>query len=151
MVAVRVVVEVLLFSPIRRVAGVLSALVDGEGRDADAGQTEMVGTVVVPGHGVRIRLQGQAKLLRRCLHLRIEGGAIGASELHRYGIADRQQHVIVEIERDLRCRNGWMESKIFRAKQSLLFGCNGRKDDAVGRRNRSVREGVDKFEENSAA
>ena len=80
------------------------ALIDGKGGNADASQRKMVGAVVVAGHGCRIGQQRQVEGFGDRLHGGPEVDALGAAQAHRAGNADGQQHVVVEIERDLRRR-----------------------------------------------
>ena len=100
----------------------LHAFADREGRDADAGQTEMVGAVEVSGLGARIGTDRQPEFLRGGLHRRIEVGALRAGDLHFFGRSQRLHVVVIQIQSDLSGGNWRMFAQILRAQQSLLLG-----------------------------
>src|SRR5207253_5034140 len=61
-VAVVDVVFGLSFAPGGVVPFEFEALADGEGRDADVGQAEMIGAIIVAGFGARVGSNGEAEV-----------------------------------------------------------------------------------------
>src|SRR5215472_16857073 len=108
-------------------------MADGDRRCADAGEAEMIGAVVVTSTRKLVGLNRQVKGFCCLLYFRIEVRALGPADIRCGGNADRVQHVIVQVERDLRRGNRRMHAQPLRAEQSLLFSGDRSEVDAVWR------------------
>ena len=76
-VVLLVVFVVLLQAPGFVMALILQAFVDGERRNPDAGETEVIGTIVVTGFRMSIRTNSEAEIFRRGLYGAVERRALG--------------------------------------------------------------------------
>src|ERR1019366_9353808 len=72
------IVAGLLLAPLRVMTLVLIAFVNGERRHAGARETEMIGAIIVPCAGLRVRHNRQAKLFGGSLDRGIKSSALGA-------------------------------------------------------------------------
>src|SRR5258708_28158083 len=103
------------------VAFVFQAFADGKRRNAYAGQTEMVGAVVVPGFGTRIRSNRQVKCFCHRLHYWIKRGALRPAYFYLFGITNWCERIIIQVEGTFRGGNGGVLAHEFGAQQPLLL------------------------------
>ena len=113
-------VLVLLLAPGVIVAFVEVAGFDGEGRDADAGEREVVGAVVAAGGGFGVRDDGEVEALRRGLDCWKECRPLRSVDIHLEGGADGEEHVVVDIEGDLAGGDGWVLAEVFGPRRPVL-------------------------------
>src|SRR5258708_38351434 len=116
------------------VAFVLQDFADGKRRNAYAGQAEMVGAVVVPGFGTRIRSNRQVKCFCHRLHYWIKRGALRPAYFYFFGITNWCERIIIQVEGNFRGGNGGMLAQVFGAQQPLLFRADGGKENGSLRR-----------------
>ncbi len=63
--------------------------------------------------------------------MRIEGGALGSVDVDLLLDADGEEHVEVDVERDLGGGDGWVLAEVFGAEEALFFGGYGGEDYGV--------------------
>src|SRR5882762_3476022 len=86
-----VMIDIILrlrFAPGSVVALEFQPFVDGERRNSDAGQAEMIRAVVMSRLRPRVGADGEAKFFRGSLHHRIERGALGPTHFRLFRITD---------------------------------------------------------------
>src|SRR5581483_2984021 len=98
------------------------SFVDGKSWDTYAGETEVIGAIVVSGFGSRVGTNGKPEVFCGCLHDVIEGSALRAGDFNFFGRTQGFHVVIIQVEGDLAGGNGRMLAKIFRTEKPLLLG-----------------------------
>src|SRR5271163_2640718 len=129
----------------------LHAFVDGEGRNADARETEVVGAVVMSCFGTGVGTKLKAKVLRGSLNCGIERGALGARDLDFLGGAERHDVIEVKVEGNFAGGDWRMFAQVFRSEQTLLFASHSGKEDGATGLQCGLRIDTRYFQNNSAA
>ncbi len=95
------------------------ALFDREGGDSDAGEREVVGAVVASSLWVRVGDDGEVEAFGGGFDGGVEGGALGSVDVDLARDADGQDHVVVDVESDLRGGDGRVLAEVFAAEEAL--------------------------------
>src|SRR5580704_7391835 len=98
MVVIVDVIFGLSFAPGEIVSFEFHAFADGEGRNADTAEAEVIGAVVMTRFWVGIGANGEIIFFRELLDGGIESGALGTTDFHFFGNANWAESVVVQIE-----------------------------------------------------
>src|SRR5450631_2085 len=139
------------FAPSFVMAFEFQALGNRKRRNADAGETKMVRTIVVAGFGMGIGADGLIEKFGHGLDDRIEGGALCARDFDFFRFANRGQPIVIQIEGNFSRGYRGMRAQVFGTEQALFLGGDCGEQDRAAYGGLGVGPVAGEFQQDAAA